>query len=154
MDIQIDTREKKWELARIQRQLTASGANTFLSKLYVGDYLSLDNPRVVIDRKKDLLEVCSNVCQQHERFQRELCRARDAGIHIIFLVEHGDDVKNINDVYNWKNPRLKKSPKATTGKSLCKTLKTISERYGVEFEFCDKDETGEKIIKLLSDERG
>jgi hypothetical protein len=150
MDIQIDTREKKWELARIQRQLAALGARTFLSKLYVGDYLSLDNPRVVIDRKKDLLEICGNVCQQHERFQRELCRARDAGIHIIFLVEHGGGVKALDDVYFWKNPRLKKSPKATTGKNLYKTLKTISERYGVEFKFCDKDETGKKIIELLS----
>ena len=71
MTIQIDSREHKWELARIQRQLTSLGCKTIVSKLYVGDYQSLDNPRLVIDRKKDLLELCSNVTQQHERFQRE-----------------------------------------------------------------------------------
>lgn len=52
MTIQIDSREHKWELARIQRQLTALGCKTIVSKLYVGDYQSLDNPRLVIDRKK------------------------------------------------------------------------------------------------------
>lgn len=151
MVIQIDSREHKWELARIQRQLTAAGCKTIVSKLYVGDYQSLDNPRLVIDRKKDLLELCGNVCQQHERFQKELVRAMDAGIQIIILCEHGEEIKCLEDVYFWDNPRLKESTKATTGESLYKSLMTIKNRYNVRFEFCTKKETGSKIMELLDD---
>lgn len=151
MVIQIDSREHKWELARIQRQLVAAGCKTIVSKLYVGDYQSLDNPRLVIDRKKDLLELCGNVCQQHERFQKELIRAIDAGIQIIILCEHGEDIKQLEDVYFWDNPRIKESPRATSGESLYKSLMTIKNRYNVRFEFCTKAETGNRIMELLSD---
>jgi hypothetical protein len=149
MTIQIDSREHKWELARIQRQLTSLGCKTIVSKLYVGDYQSLDNPRLVIDRKKDLQEICGNVTQQHERFQRELIRAQEAEIRLIILIEHGDDIQSLEDVYFWDNPRLSKSPKATTGKSLYRSLCTIRDRYNVRFEFCTKRETGQKIMELL-----
>ena len=149
MTIQIDSREHKWELARVQRQLTALGCKTIVSKLYVGDYQSLDNPRLVIDRKKDLQEICGNVTQQHERFQRELLRAQEAEIQLIILIEHGDDIQTLEDVYFWDNPRLSKSPKATTGKSLYRSLCTIRDRYNVRFEFCTKRETGQKIMELL-----
>ena len=149
MTIQIDSREHKWALARIQRQLTALGCKTIVSKLYVGDYQSLDNPRLVIDRKKDLQEICGNVTQQHERFQRELLRAQEAEIQLIILIEHGDDIQSLEDVYFWDNPRLSKSPKATTGKSLYRSLCTIRDRYNVRFEFCTKRETGQKIMELL-----
>ena len=154
MVIQIDTREHKFELARIQRQIERLGVKTINSKLYVGDYQSLDNPRLVIDRKKDLQEICGNVCQQHERFQKELMRARDAGIRIIILCEHGKDITCLEDVYFWDNPRIQQSPKATTGETLYKTLRTISDRYGVEFVFCDKRQTGKRIIELLGGDAG
>lgn len=149
MTIQIDSREHKWEMARIQRQLTASGCKTIVSKLYVGDYQSLDNPRLVIDRKKDLLELCGNVCQQHDRFRGELVRAMDAGIQIIILVEHGPEITRLEDVYFWDNPRLMQSPKAVSGKGLYKSLCTIRDKYNVRFEFCTKRETGKKIMELL-----
>lgn len=149
MTIQIDSREHKWELARIQRQLAALGCKTIVSKLYVGDYQSLDNPRLVIDRKKDLMELCGNVTQQHERFQRELIKAQEAGIRLIILIEHGGDIQSLEDVYFWDNPRLLQSPKATTGKGLYKSLCTIRNRYNVRFEFCTKQETGKKIMELL-----
>lgn len=149
MIIQIDTREHKFELARIQRQIEQCGVKTINSKLYVGDYQSLDNPRLVIDRKQDLQEICGNICQQHERFQKELARARDAGIKIIILCEHGDDITCLEDVFFWDNPRRKQSPKATSGETLYKALCTIRDRYEVQFEFCEKRQTGKRIIELL-----
>ena len=164
MTIQIDSREHKWELARIQRQLTALGCKTIVSKLYVGDYQSLDNPRLVIDRKKDLLELCGNVTQQHERFQRELIKAQEAGIRLIILIEHGGDIQSLEDVYFWHNPRrdimtfavkdgrpckVPKYPNATDGPQLYKAMKTMETEYGIRFLFCDKSETGKRIIELL-----
>ena len=53
MQIQVDTREHKKEWERVQKQFDQmDGIQYFRSKLYVGDYQSLDNPRLVIDRKK------------------------------------------------------------------------------------------------------
>ena len=68
MTIQIDTREKARAIRQIVSYFNEAGIQHYTSKLFVGDYMSLDNPRVVIDRKQNLLEICSNVCQQHERF--------------------------------------------------------------------------------------
>ena len=164
MELQIDSREHKKELARIKKQLDGLGVRYFISKLYVGDYMSLDNPRLVIDRKKDLLELCGNVTQQHERFRDELIRAKEHGIKIIVLCEHGEDIQELTDVLFWTNPRLKemdwkmvdghpqkvqKYPHATTGEQLYKSLCTIAERDGVEFRFCTKNKAGEEIVKIL-----
>lgn len=164
MQIQIDSREHKSELERIMRQFDRLGVGYFVSKLYVGDYQSLDNPRLVVDRKKDLLEICTNVTQQHERFKKELMRAQEHGIKIIILCENGDGVESLEDVIFWENPRLKpsrwimqdghpvkvpESTKATNGASLYKCLRTISERYGVDFHFCNKGDTGRRIVELL-----
>ena len=99
MVIQVDTREHKSEWGRIQSQFDSLGVQYFRSKLYCGDYQSLDNAKLCIDRKKDLQELCGNVCQQHERFKAELIRAREAGIQLIILCEHGPDIKSVGDVY-------------------------------------------------------
>ena len=164
MTIQIDTREHKAEAERIERQFDAMGVAHFRSKLYCGDYQSLDNGRLVIDRKKDLLELCGNVTQQHERFRKELIRAQEAGIRIIVLCEHGKGIERISDVYFWENPRLNARkwvtengrpkqipayPNATSGPTLFKTLQTISGKYNVKFAFCDPGRTGEVIADLL-----
>lgn len=149
MTIQIDTREHKFELARVQRQIEKLGVCTINKKLDVGDYMNIDKPTRIIDRKKDLLEVCGNVTQQHARFRRELLRAKAADIQLIFLIEHGKGIECLEDVYFWDNPRLAKSPRATTGRQLFKCLSTIKREYGVEFVFCDKRHTGKMIVELL-----
>lgn len=164
MELIVDTREHASEWERIKAQFDELGIKYWRSKLFVGDYQSLDNARLVIDRKKDLQEICGNVCQQHERFRDELLRAQEAGIKIIVLCEHGSDITCLEDIKNWKNPRRegrfrtingKKvwyqiSPNATSGEQLYKMLKTMQEKYGVTFEFCTKDETGKRIVELLA----
>lgn len=166
MQIQIDSREHKSEAERIKGQFDKLGVEYFTSKLYVGDYMSLDNPRLIIDRKKDLMELCGNVTQQHERFRRELLRAQDAKINMIILCEHGSGITCLEDVLFWKNPRYKEykwvtsngqprrvpippNKRAINGDKLFKLLQTIRGRYGVRFVFCNKDETGAKIVELL-----
>ena len=164
MQVQVDTREHKSEWERIQKQFDALRVQYFRSKLYVGDYQSLDNPRLVIDRKKDLNELCGNVCQQHDRFKAELIRAMQQNIKIVILVEHGEDVKSLEDVYFWENPRKHeviwktvngkrvktvRSAKAIDGMQLYKSLCTIRDRYNVDFEFCTKEDTGKRIVEIL-----
>lgn len=152
--IQVDTREHAGQVERIEGQFDSLGVKHFRSKLYVGDYQSLDNPRLVVDRKKDLQELAGNVCQQHERFRAELMRAQDAGIRIVILCEHGGGIKSLEDVYFWVNPRRQHSPGAISGQRLFKILNTMQEKYGVRFEFCDKRQTGRRIVEILTDEPG
>lgn len=164
MQVQVDTREHAKEWERIKGQFDALGVQYFRSKMYVGDYQSLDNPRLVIDRKKDLQEICGNICQQHERFKAELLRAKEQGIKLVILCEHGADIKSLEDVYFWQNPRKYQirwktvngkrvkdviSAKAVDGNQLYKSLCTIRDRYNVDFVFCQKEETGQKIIEIL-----
>ena len=149
MVIQIDTREKARAIKQIIRTFDAAGVKHYTSKLLVGDYMSLDNPKVIVDRKQNLLEVCNNVCQDHERFRAELKRAMDCGIKLIVLVEHGEGIASLEDVIYWQYPRLAKSPKAISGERLYKIMRTIERKYGCVFAFCDKRDTGKEIIKWL-----
>lgn len=105
MDIQIDSREKAKAITKIIKYFDANNIKHFSSKLYVGDYMSLDQSPADYRQEAGLSELCGNVCQQHERFIRELICAIDAGIQLIILVEHGPNVKSIEDVYFWQNPR-------------------------------------------------
>lgn len=95
MQVQVDTREHTKEWERIKGQFDTLGVQYFRSKMYVGDYQSLDNPRLVIDRQKDLQEICGNVCQQHERFKAELLRAKEQGIKLVILCKHGAGITSI-----------------------------------------------------------
>lgn len=151
--IQIDSREKSKAIKGILREFERQGVKYYVSKLYVGDYMLLDNPKLVIDRKQNLNEVASNVCQEHERFINELKRAQEVGIYVIILIEHGRDVKSLSDVVWWENPRLKESPKAIRGEVLYKIMKTISERYDIEWRFCEKSQTGKEILRILQNEQ-
>jgi len=150
--IQCDTREHSGQIERIEQQFDALGVKHFRSKLWVGDYQSLDNPRLVVDRKKDLQELAGNVCQQHERFRAELVRAQEAEIQIVILCEHGGAIKSLEDVYFWENPRRRTSLGAISGQRLFKVLNTMQEKYGVRFEFCDKRQTGRRIVEILTDD--
>lgn len=165
MVIQIDSREKSRAIKKIIKTFDEKGVKHPVSKLMVGDYMNYDNPRLVVDRKQNLTEVCCNVCQDHERFRRELVKANENGIKIIFLVEHGKDIDTLEDVIWWENPRGTKrqrnketgkwetvKTKAMTGRTLYKVLCTIQRKYECEFLFCEKNDTGKKIIELL-DER-
>lgn len=150
MIIQIDTREKQKAIKKILEEFDKQGIKHISSKLYVGDYVSLDNSKLVIDRKRNLQELCGNVCQDHKRFKAELMRAQESGIKVIILCEHGGNIKTLDDVNKWVNPRLKTSPLAVSGPRLFKILYTMSNTYGVDFVFCNKSQTGKKIIELLN----
>ena len=145
-----DTREKPQAILKILNHFNQIGAKVVRTKMYVGDYQLMSNPYLVIDRKHNLNELCSNVVQEHKRFATELKRAEEVGISVVVLVEHGRDIKTIEDVKNWVNPRLKESPLAVSGERLYKILKAMEYSYHVRFEFCTKAQTGKRIVEILA----
>lgn len=163
--IQIDSREKSRAIKKIVEAFDRQGVKHPVSKLMVGDYMNYDNPRLIIDRKQNLSELCSNVCQDHERFRRELMLAQENDIQIVFLVEHGKGIRRLEDVIWWENTRRwkrSKNPqtgkweeretKAMKGETLYKILKTQERKYGCRFVFCGKEDTGMEIIRILGGE--
>lgn len=163
MIIQIDSREKARAIKKIVEEFDKNNIKHPTSKLLVGDYMNYDNPRRIIDRKQNLSELCSNVCADHERFRRELLLAKENEIQLIFLVEHGKNIRRLEDVIWWENPRRwkrtknpdtglweERETKAMTGEVLYKILCTQERKYGCKFLFCEKKDTGKKIIELLS----
>lgn len=148
MVIQIDTREQKYK--HVQGYFDSQGIKTVRSKCVVGDYVNLENPMVVVDRKKDLQEVAGNVTQQHERFVRELELAKELGYRMIVLVEESN-ITDLVDVCSWYNWRSKRNPRAINGKTLYKIMKTMQDKYGFEWRFTTKQKCGETIVKLLSE---
>lgn len=147
--VQIDTREKPKAIENIVKEFDKQGVKHIRSKLYSGDFMLLSNPYLTIDRKQNLNELCNNVVQDHKRFRDELIRAQEVGISVVVLVEHGGGIKSLDDVPNWVNPRLKVSPLAVSGERLYKILKAMEYTYKVRFEFCDKRQTGKRILEIL-----
>ena len=145
-----DTRQQKKKHIAKHEWFEKNGIEVVRTKLVVGDYSLPTDQSVCIDTKSGLLEICGNVTQQHRRFVEELDRAKMLGIELIILCED-DNIAALEDVKQWKNPRLKRSPKALTGEKLYKILKSIEERHGCRFLFCRKEDAGKMIVKLLAE---
>ena len=152
MVIVADTREKPRAIVRILDTFMKEGITVVRRALNFADYWNPDNPGVIIDRKQNLQEVCGNVVQGRKRFVREIERCNRNKCHLIVLVEHGGKIKSLADVINWKNPRLRESPYAVSGERLFKIMTAMANYYGIEWQFCSKQNTGKRIIELLGGE--
>ena len=149
MQIQIDSREKAKAIKKILAEFEKQSVMYYVSKLYIGDYMSLDNPRLIVDRKQNLSELYSNMCHDRKRFTAELIKAQQARIKLVILIEHGGKIHSLADVKEWNNPRLEENPYAWDGLRMYTEIKRYEKLYGVEFQFCDKAQTGAKIIEIL-----
>lgn len=142
MMILIDTREKKFD--HIKDYFDAHEIPYKMQLLLCGDYMRDDRPGLSIDRKRNLEEISGNLCTPENRFWREMRRARDQGIHMVVLIEHGGQIKSLDDVRKWHSKYSKVS-----GPQLRAEMIRISLAYDVEFQFCAKVSTGRRIMEIL-----
>ena len=148
MEIRIDSREKRRVIAPIIEYFDTHGIVWVSNALPVGDYMSFDNARKVIDRKQ-LAANCSE--PDIKRFRAELERAKKLGVQLVILCEHGAKIKRLEDVIMWQNPVCKKHPLAMSGERLFKVLFQLRDSYGFEIEVCDKRRTGAEIVRILNE---
>lgn len=153
MKIIVDTREKPHAIVQILRTFEENGIDYVKQKLNVGDYYNPDNPAVVVDRKQNLGEVASNLTSDRARFAREAHRATESGLKLIVLIEHGENVKTLTDVPEWRNPIRARHHEAISGRDLMEQMLKMTRTHAVEWRFCDKSETGKEIIKILCPEK-
>lgn len=152
MVIIVDTREKPRAIVKILAEFDRQGIEVVRRALNFADYFNPDRPDVVIDRKQNLNEIAFNVVQGRARFLREVERCHRAGCRMIVLIEHSPRIRCLEDVIEWKNPRLKVSPLAVSGERLFRILHAMGSKYGIEWQFCSKQQTGKRIIELLRSE--
>ena len=121
------------------------------SKLPFGDYAPV--PKISIDTKRNMDEIAGNICgAEHKRFINECKAAKAAGCQLIILIENEDGISDISQVYTWINPRSVYSDKCVQGARLQKAMETIQERYGVSFQFCNPEESAQRIMELLNEQ--
>ena len=147
MTIIEDTRQKSGMHKLKHQHFEEMKVEIVRNMLPFGDYAL--PPTISVDTKADMAEIASNIGSDHQRFKRECIAARDAGCQLIILVENTDGITCVNDVHKWVNPEQIYRPRAISGERLQKAMLTMSERYGVRFEFCKPEESAKRITELL-----
>lgn len=163
-----DTRNPAEKHKNVHEWAEREGITIIRTKLLVGDYTLPADQSTCVDTKYGMQEVYLNLVQQHERFRAECELAQKAGVMLIILVEEGG-LHGLTDVQTWRNPRrerwfrihaahkaeklmkvqIPKTPPIPSDR-LFTMMQTMEERYGIEWAFCDKAETGARLWQLLN----
>ena len=148
----IDTREKPKAIKTIIKTLDEAGIQHESTKLLFGDYMDYNNPGLVIDRKQNIAELAKNCTVEAERFKRELERAQRANSRLVILVEQDSytdrgtkqKVETISDLMLWSSPHTE-----IRGEKVFRVLSGWINKYNISVEFCNKRDTGRKILEIL-----
>ena len=152
----IDTREKPKAIQGILKSIDRAGVEYERTKLLFGDYMDWNRPEVVIDRKQSIQELAQNCTRDHVRFRAELDRAKKAGAKLVILVEQnrykdGDEwrtVEDITDLMYWTSPHT-----TIRGEKVYRVLRGWMAKYNIDVQFCDKRNTGKRILEIIYHER-
>lgn len=140
----VDSREKKWD--HIRKYFDEHHIQYMTHKLETGDYLNTNWPVVVVDRKANLQELCGNLSKGDGniiRFSAECRRAKEGNSRLVVLIE-GTDIRSVKELSGWKSKYSKH-----TGKWLVDKMFNLTLSYGVEWQFCRKNETAKRILEIL-----
>ena len=146
--MQIDSRESNNK--KIKEYFDSIGQEYFVSKLPCGDYANPQNMKMIIELKHShndgLGELATNLCRSvnHQRFVNEINLSKKIGVEHFIILVVSKDITSLDEVHLWKNKYGKVKPFV-----LEKIMKTLKEKYCVEFVFCKPDECGKKIVELL-----
>ena len=157
-----DTRQQSGKHRNVKAYCDRHGIDLVRKKLDVGDYM-VPCGTVSIDTKQSMGEVYCNLITDHDRFRRECVRAKESGIQLVVLVEEAS-ITSLEDVKEWVNPRvvqwdwavehgykpMGKAPPISS-KRLYGIMRTMTENYGVQWEFCHKNSTGKRIVEILTE---
>ena len=145
-----DSRQKQNQHEIKHSHFNEMGVQLIRCKLPFGDYAL--PPKITVDTKANMQEIAQNIGIDHKRFKNECIAARDAGCQLVILVENMDGITTVTDVHKWINTDVIYRPNAITGERLQKAMLTMSERYGVRFEFCKPEESANRIMELLEEQ--
>lgn len=148
----VDSREHQKRIKRLLETFDEAGIEHESTKLLFGDYMDYNRPGLVIDRKQNIAELAKNCTVEAERFKRELERAQRANSRLVILVEQNrykdrdewKHVEDISDLMLWSSPHTK-----IRGEKVFRVLSGWINKYNISVVFCDKRQTGHKILEIL-----
>ena len=144
-----DTRQQAAKHEIKHSFFASEGITIVRTKLPFGDY-ALWGGKVAVDTKANVEEIAANIGgTAHNRFREECKLAQLCGGQLVILVENRNGFTCIDDMVYWVNPNYRKTERSIDGQRLAKAMHTMSDRYGVRFEFCTPEESGRRIIQLL-----
>ena len=113
-------------------------------KLDTGDYSAqLNNYSferdIVVERKRNLDEICGNFTVERERFEREFMRAKAYNTKVHLIVENA----------SWSDIFLGNYRSKLSSKSLAASLLSWMVRFNVSVTFCKPDETARIIYGIF-----
>lgn len=152
----VDSREKQRAIKSILKEFEGRGIKYSISKLFIGDYMEYSNPLLIVDRKQSIQELAANCTIDHDRFKRELERAKEVGAELVILVEQNRykdrdkwiRVENIEDLMLWSSPHT-----TIRGEKVYRVLASWVHKYNIRVAFCDKRQTGKRIIDIIYHEQ-
>lgn len=148
----IDSREKPKAIGKILDYFSQHCIEYEVSKLLFGDYMDWNRPGIVVDRKQNIAELAKNCTVEHERFRREMEKAKKAGATLVILVEQNRykdrdewvEVNSIADLMRWSSPHT-----MIRGEKVYRVLASWTAKFPIRVEFCDKRQTGRRIAEIL-----
>lgn len=151
----VDSREKPKAIKTILKEFEREGVPYSVTKLFIGDYQDYGNPFLIIDRKQSIQELAANCTRDHDRFKRELERAKEVGAELVILVEQNRykdreqwiHVESVEDLMLWSSPHT-----TIRGEKVYRILRAWMVKYPIRVEFCDKRQTGRRILEIIYDE--
>ena len=128
-----------------------TGDFTICVQLPTGEQINFQD-KVVIERKRDLNEICGNLFDKttkdeegNNRFVRELKRAYEQGIRMYVLVEQ-DGI--YSKIYSSRHFRHDKASKVNPS-SFMAMFKSLLIRYNAHLVYCDKKDSARVIHDIL-----
>lgn len=116
----------------------------FTRKLDIGDYsaqignMTLEKD-IVIERKRNLDEICGNLTASRDRFEREFLRAKASGTKVFLIIENA----------TWTDIELQNYRSNLSPKSLMASLLSWQIRFNITIIFCEPKNTPRLIYYLL-----
>lgn len=141
LTIIVDSREQQ---QHVKNYFDKKKVPTIVRKLDIGDYsaqigdMTLEHD-VVIERKHDLTELCGNLGQSRDRFEREFLRAKANNTKVFLVVEGG----SYEDIY------LHNYRSQLSEKSLMASLMSWQVRFNITVIFCESVNTPRLIHQIL-----
>lgn len=147
-----DFREKHGHHNEISNYCKENNILLYRMKLEVGDYMlgTFENGKYKpignksIDTKGGgLAELATDLYKDKLQFNKKYRKCFDNKIQLYVLVEQ--EVKDINDILSWSSKHTK-----INGRLLIDMIDRVRKSYGVKFVFCNKNQTAQTIIDILT----
>ena len=148
LTIKMDTREKLPKKKTLLDYFKKHNIEVERIKLNVGDYCIKGKEDVVIDLKRNITELATNMFCDKERFEKECIRAKNNNILLIFLIEENFDKEKL---LKWRAKEQIDGKRFLNvyGWQVYNEMKRYAQLFNVKFRFCHKLSTGRKVIELL-----